>query len=304
MRRTRRGSARGPVNGWTRRLTRRQRVAAIVLAAVAVVFCTLDLGGASLSSAHSGVRGALGSLYRGTDSVLGPVRRFVQGVPHAGSDEQRVRALQHQNAELRRQLAAGHADVRTAAQLRRLQLAADEGHEKVLATHVLAMSPAQGFDWTVTIDTGAASGVKVGQTVTDGNGLVGRVLHADPSTSVVLLAVDPGSGVGARDLRTGQVGVVIGAGHDGFAFHPLDPHARIKVGDQLSTGPSDASSFVSGVSIGTVQSVRGSADGTTVASVAPTVSASGLDLLGVILAHGRAGTRFPLHPGPNLAGGR
>src|SRR5881409_3893529 len=114
-----------------RQLTRRQRIAALALIATAVCFLTLDLGGGALSSAHSGVRGALGSLYRGTDSVLGPVRRFVQGVPHAGSSEDRVRALQRENAQLRQQLAAGQADKKTAAELRRLRLAASTGRYKI-----------------------------------------------------------------------------------------------------------------------------------------------------------------------------
>jgi rod shape-determining protein MreC len=293
------------MNRRTARLTRRQRIAAIVLAVLAACFVTLDLGGSSLGSAHGGVRGALGSLYRGTDAVLGPVRRFVQGVPHAGSNESRVRSLQHENATLKKQLADSRADRKTATQLARLHLAATDGRYQVLPARVLAISPSGGFDWTVTLDAGASSGVKVGQSVTDGNGLVGRVLHADASTSVVLLAVDPGSGVGARDLRGGQVGVATGGGTSGFTFRPLDPRATLKVGDELSTGPSGSSSFVPGLSIGTVTAVRVSAEGTTVALVAPTVTAGELDLVGVILVGGHAGTtRVPLGPKSDLAGGR
>ena len=77
-----------------RRLTRRQRWAAIALALVALVFLTLDLGGSSLADAHGGVRGAFGALYRGTDSVLGPVKRFVQGVPGAASNQDRIDQLE------------------------------------------------------------------------------------------------------------------------------------------------------------------------------------------------------------------
>jgi rod shape-determining protein MreC len=280
-------------------------MAAIALAVVAACFITLDLGGSSLNSAHRGVRGALGSLYRGTDSVLGPVRRFVQGVPHAGSDESRVHSLQHENAELKKQLADTQADKKTAARLARLHLAATDGRYQVLPARVLAISPAEGFDWTVTLDTGTSSGVKVGQSVTDGDGLVGRVLHADAATSVVLLAVDPGSGVGARDVRGGQVGVATGAGRSGFTFRPLDPRAKLQVGDQLSTGPSGSSSFVPGLSVGAISAVRVSADGGTVAIVTATVVPTDLDLVGVILVGGEAGTtRAALKPKSDLAGGR
>jgi rod shape-determining protein MreC len=293
------------VRSQTPRLTRRQRVAAIALAAVAAALLTLDLTGGSLDTAHGGVRGLLGSLYRGTDTVLGPVRHFVQGVPHAGSNETRVHALEHENAALRKRLADTAADRHTAAELDRLHLAATDGHYKVLPARVLAISPAEGFDWTVTIDTGSADGVRVGQSVTDGDGLVGRVLHADTSTSVVLLSVDPGAGVGARDLRTGEVGVATGMGTDGFRFRPLDPKAKLRAGDQLDTGPSGSSSYVAGLAIGRITAVRVAATGARVAFARPTTSPTALDLVGVILVgpHSGGSQRSAVHPA-DLAGGR
>ncbi len=148
---------------------------------------------------------------------------------------------------------------------------------------MLATSASGGFDYTVTIGAGTANGLRGGQTVVDGNGLVGRVLHADASTAVVLLAIDPGSGVGARDLRSGQLGVVTGAGRDGFAFRPLDPNAEVHAGDALATGPAQKSSYAPGLSIGTVRAVRASPTGTLVAPVDPTVSASALDVVGVVV---------------------
>lgn len=273
-----------------RGLTRRQRIAAIVLTVLAACFVALDVGGGSLRSAHSGVRGLMGSLYRGTDSALGPVRRFLQGIPSAGSDDSRLQALQRQNTELRKQLADARLDRRTAAQLARLHLSAARTGERIVPGRVVATSASGGFDYTVTIAAGRSAGVRTGQTVTDGNGLVGRVLHVDSATSVVLLAMDPGSGVGARDLRSGQLGVVTGAGHDGFTFRPLDPTARVHVGDQLATGPARASSYAPGISIGTVRSVRTSSDGTTIAAVTPTVSGTALDVVGVIVSPADTGT--------------
>jgi rod shape-determining protein MreC len=143
------------------------------------------------------------------------------------------------------------------------------------------LGPGAGFDWTVTISVGRSDGVRVGATVTDGAGLVGRVLHADGSTSVVLLAADPGSGVGARDARSGQLGVVTGRGTSGFAFVPLNPQASVRAGDLLLTGPSRSSSFVGNLAIGTVSAVRFS-DGTVRAAVKPAVTPTSLDLVGVL----------------------
>jgi rod shape-determining protein MreC len=265
-----------------RRLTRRQRLAAATLAVVALCFITLDVGGSGLSSAHGGVRGALGSLYRGTDAVLGPARRFAQGLPGAATNQQRVQQLRRDNAALRKQLADARVDRSTAAALQRLRLAATSGGYRVLPARVAALGAGQGFDWTLTLDVGTTDGIRAGQTVTDGYGLVGRVLHADASSSVVLLAVDPGSGVGARDTASGQLGVVSGDGVDGFTFTPLNPRATPRVGDQLVTGPAGSSSFVPGLAIGTVRSVRTAADGSTQALVTPEVSPTALDLVGVI----------------------
>jgi rod shape-determining protein MreC len=285
-----------------RRLTRRQRTAAIVLAAIALCFMTLDLGGGGLRSAHSGVRGTLGALYRGTDSALGPVRRFVQGVPSAGSNEQRIHDLQHQNAELRGELAKAHTDKATQTKLTTLQLAADSGGYKIVPARVLGLGPGEGFDWTLTLDVGVKSGIKVDQTVTDGVGLVGRVLHADASSCVVLLAADPGSGVGVRDLRSGEVGVASGAGTAGFTFVPLNPKASIRVGDTLATGPAGSTSYIPGLTVGTVSGVRTSVDGTVRATVRPATSPTSLDLVGVILVggHDEPG-RAALHPNTQAA---
>lgn len=288
-----------------RRLTRRQRLAAIVLAGLAACFITLDVGGGSLSGAHSGVRGALGALYRGTDGVLGPLRRFAQGVPHAGTNEAKIGSLERQNAQLRAQLAQRAADASTANQLGALRLGAQRIGERVLPARVIGYGPGQGFDWTVTIDVGTGSGVKIGMTITDGADLVGRVIAADASTSRVLLAVDPGSGVGARDTRSGELGVATGAGSGGFTFAPLDPNSSVRVGDAVLTGPSSASSFVPGLVIGAVRSVRASTDGTIRATLAAGASPGSLDVVGVILTGGSAATSHPvLGNDSSLAGGR
>jgi rod shape-determining protein MreC len=278
----------------------------MLLLGVCFVLVTLDLGGGGLRSAHSGVRGVLGALYRGTDGVLGPARRFVQGLPSAGSNESRVQALQRQVAQLQGELNAHAVDRSSAAQLHRLQLAADSGGYQVLPARVVALGAGQGFDWTVTLDVGTTSGVRPGQTVIDGTALVGRVLHADRSTCVVLLGADPGSGVGARDLRTGQVGIATGAGTAGFQFVPLDPHASLRPGDQLVTGPVGSTSYATGLPVGVLTAVRSGTDGTVRADVHAAASPTGLDLVGVIVdpQTAVAGGRQPLDPASPTSGGQ
>jgi rod shape-determining protein MreC len=282
-----------------RGLSRRQRVAAIALFLVAAAFVTLDLAGGGLSGAHSGARGLLGSLYRGTDAVVGPARRFVQGVPDVGSNRSKIDALQKENARLRQQLAQDQSTAADSARLDKLQLVANAAQVSVVPARVIAFGPGDGFEWTVTIDAGTGSGINVGQTVTDGVGLVGRVLHANGSTAVVLLAADPGSGIGVRDVRTSELAVATGRGTSGFSLSPLEPTADLKVGDQLQTAPAGQSTYAAGLLVGTITAVRVSSDGTTTATVKPATSPTALDLIGVILSDGgSSASRTALTPGP------
>ncbi len=286
-----------------RRLTARQRLAAITLAVLASCFITLDVAGSGLDGAHGGVRGAMGALYRGTDGVIGPARHFVQGLPGAGSNHDTVAKLRHENATLRSQLAAEAADARTRSSLAKLQLAADSGGYRVLPARVIALGPGQGFDWTATLDVGSNGGVRAGQTVTDGVALVGRILHTSATSCVVLLAADPGSGVGARDMRTAQLAIATGQGPKGYSATPLDPGVVLRVGDALETGPAGHSTYAPGLAIGTITAVRTSADGAVTASVRPAASATALDLVGVILTPGSSDSqRLALRPSTEARG--
>ncbi|TAM85433.1 MAG: rod shape-determining protein MreC [Jatrophihabitans sp.] len=275
----------------------------MVLAVVALLLATFDLGGSGLRSAHGGVRGMLGALYRGTDAVVGPVRSFVAGIPTAGTNSATIARLRSQVEHLQHDLAGRQADATAQARLRTLQLAADSGGYRIVPARVIAFGPGQGFEWTVTLDAGTQSGIRDGQTVTDGAALVGRVLHVDGATCTVLLAADPGSGVGARDVRTGDIGTVTGAGTDGFTYVPLDPKAAVRAGDAVTTGPAGATTFVPGLTIGTVSAVRTGADGIISATVTPAAAPTRLDLVGVILAGGYDQPRAALSPTP-LAGSR
>jgi rod shape-determining protein MreC len=280
-----------------RRLTRRQRMATAVLLAISVLFISLDFAGDSLRNARGGTTGALGSLYRGTDVVLGPARRFVQGIPDVGRNRSQIAALKQQNDQLRRDLANAQLDHTTAQQLARLQLQARSAGWRTIPARVIATGPGSGFQWTVTVDVGSRDQVVTGQTVSDGVGLVGRVLAVYPTSSVVLLAADPTFGVGARDTRSGALLLATGNGRSGLTGAALDDKANLKVGDRLTTGPAGASTFVSGVPVGVITSVTTATDGSTSVSIRPTGAQTGLDLVGVVVSPVRDGARPALGSG-------
>lgn len=282
-----------------RRLTRRQQLSAITLAVLALLFISLDFAGGSLGSARGGATGALGSLYRGTDSVLGPARRFLQGVPTVGGNRREIAQLKERNAELQRQLAAAAADAATTRRLQALQLQADTADWRLMPARVIATGPGAGFQWSVTVDVGSRENVLAGQTVTDGLGLVGRVVAVYSTTSVVLLAADPTSGVGARDTRSGALLLATGTGSGQLSARALEDRVDVRVGDRLVTGPAGKTTYAAGVAVGVVSSVTTAADGTVSARVRPAASQFGLDLVGIILQTPRGTARPALDPGSN-----
>jgi rod shape-determining protein MreC len=280
-----------------RTLTRRQQLSATVLAVLALLFISLDFAGGSLGGARGGVTGTLGSLYRGTDAVLGPIRRFVQGVPEVANNRHRLAQLSQQNLELQRRLDAAQLDRATAGKLAALQLLADSENWRILPARVIATSPGAGFQWTVTLDVGSRERVLVGQTVTDGAGLVGRVVQVYSTSSVVLLAADPASGVGVRDSRSGQLLLATGRGSAGLSASPLDAQPDVRAGDLLITGPAGKTTYAAGLEVGVVTAVRTGAGGAATVTLRASASQTGLDLVGVVTVPVRVDARPLLAPG-------
>lgn len=289
--------ARGLAPG-ARGLTRRQRRAAVILLLVAVLFIGADVAMAPFRDARGGASGLLGSLARGTDSVVGPARRLVQQIgPGAADDRSRIEDLEAQNAQLRQQLAQAQVDQSRAQQLAALQLQAAPTGMPVLPARVIGTGPGQGFEWTVLLDVSAADGVVVGQTVIAGGGLVGRIVEVRGSSATALLIADPGSGVGVRDERTGQLGVLSGNGTASLRFVPLDPSADVQAGDQLLSGPAGSSTYVADLPVGVIRSVSTAANGARLAVADPVVSLTALDVVGVLLDGGAsAGSDAPRQP--------
>jgi rod shape-determining protein MreC len=273
-----------------RTLTRRQRLAAGTLAALCLLFISLDLTGNAFAGAHDGVSGAFGSLYRGTDFVLGPTRRFIQGIPDVGRNRSEIARLEEQNTALRRQLTTAQVDTATARQLKALQLQADSAGWRIVPARVVATSPGSGFQKTLTVDAGSTDGLVVNQTVTDGAGLLGRIIEIHRTTAVVLLVSDPDFGVGVRDNRTGTLLLGKGTGSSALEATTVTGVARgaVRPGDVLTTGPADATTFVSGVAVGTVASVRSGPGGVLTAVVHPAADEGAADLVSIIVGRSRS----------------
>lgn len=262
------------------------RLLLVLLLLTALTLTALD---AREGSPFDGVRS-------GADAVLGPAQRTVGrvvGAVDGGSAEQE--RLEQENARLRSELARTDDLRRRVEELDALLRLKDYGTYPLVPARVTAVGASFGFGRTVTIDAGSRDGVRAGQTVVDGDGLVGRTLRVGPFTSTVLLLTDPGSTVGARLTRAGTVGLATGT-DDGLLFELVEG-GRVAEGDALLT--TGSSTYVPGVPVGRVVSVEASTSAlVTTARVEPFVDLSSLDLVGVVTAAPRGTPRVPLPPSP------
>lgn len=278
----------------------RLRVLCAVLALCAVTLMLLDAGPAE--------RPALTALRRGADAALGPVHRAVGGgvasagnavarvgrLADAGEDEERLR---RENDELRRALLERDdvaATGRSLAALLRLQ---ETGGWTAVPARVVGVGPVAPFADTVLLDVGTDDGVREGQTVTAGRGLVGRTVRVGPTTTTAVLLTDPAFGVSVRLAGAPRSFGLVDGAEDGTVRLRLveAAGARVRPGDDLVTAGSAA--FVAGVPVGRVTRVDPGGDrARTTAVVAPHVDLGGLDLVHVVTEGPRRPPRAPAPP--------
>lgn len=258
----------------------RRRRPLLVLVLLALTLTALDARGGG------GLDGARGL----ADTVLGPARNAVSGA--LGRDDSReLTRLRGQVATLTGQLRRSEGLQRRVDELDRLLAVTRAGSYPTVPARVSSRGAALGFGQTVTLDAGSRDGVRAGQTVLAGGGLVGRTVRVGPFSATVLLLTDPGFTVGARLTRAGTIGLATGDGRR--LAYALVEGGRIAVGDGLLTTGSDV--FVPGVPVGRVRSVTDEPGAlVTTALVEPYVELSTLDLVGVVTGPPRSTPRVPL----------
>jgi rod shape-determining protein MreC len=279
--------------------TRGQRRAVLLLLLLSVLLITLDHRGDAFRGARSAAHSVVDPAQHGVTTLVAPVGRFAGRLGDVGDSGKTIDALRKENADLRRQLREGELSTTRGAELAKLQLLSGRGGFTVMPATVTGLGPSIGFEWTVTVDAGRRDGITVDQTVIDSDGLVGRVKEVGDTSSVVILAVDPGSAVGVRVVGGNALGVAAGNGLGPLAYSPLDPATRLKVGDRLVTGPYGGSTYVAGLPVGQVSAVSGDPGAPArEATITPYVSFARLDLVGIVLAAPRQDPRDKLIPTP------
>lgn len=284
--------------------TRRTRVVLAVLLVAALALITLDYRDGSSGPVRD-LRQAGGAVFGTAESVVSAVTGpFVDFFNHSSgsSSSSQVASLQRQVIRLRSELSQeqlSKAEYRQLSSM--LQLAGRGGYRMVAAT-VIAMG--QGYSQTVTLDAGTADGIKTGDTVLNGQGLIGTVTAVNAQTCSVLLATDATSVVGVTLATSGQIGWVTGPGRSGLLkLQVLDENADLSVGQQLVTSASiHDRPYVPGVPVGVIKKVENRGGSlTALALVEPYVDFTSLGVVGIVVAPPSHNPRFSvLPPAPHV----
>jgi len=285
--------------------SRRTRVVLAALLLAGLVLITLDAHGA-----EAGSSGPFGRLRQAAQAVFGPVERFTDagtrrigafftGWGHADADQGRIDQLTAELAALRAETETSADSRARAAELDKLLDLTAADHLTTVPARVVALGADPDGGWSATIDAGSRDGVRPGQTVVDGDGLVGRTADVGPFTSTVLLVVDPASTVGVRLVGPETIGAASGEDRDTLRVAFLDPQLQVKPGTALVTlGSPNDSPFVPGIPVGTVRSVLATPGSLTrTVLVTPYADMSSLDTVAVIVQPARSTPRAALAPG-------
>ena len=284
--------------------TRRTRALLGVLLVAALALITLDYRDGSSGPVHSLQQfgGAVfGSVERATSVVTGPIAGFFDRGSGSGSTSPKAAALEQEVIRLRAQLSQEHLSQAEYQQLSKLLQLAGRGGYRIVAATVIAVG--QGYAQTVTLDAGSRDGVKLQETVLDGQGLVGTVTAVNAQTCTVLLATDATSVVGVTLASSGKIGWVTGpgkarSGSGLLRLQVLDANAVLSPGQQLVTSASvHDRPYVPGVPVGVISKVENRAGSlTALALVRPYADFTSLGVVGIVVVPPSTNPRFSVLP--------
>jgi rod shape-determining protein MreC len=242
------------------RNSRRGRLVLTILLLAAFTLITIDYRSDSLGGVRSAASTIFGPIEDVVDDVTHPIGSWFSSIGHLGKYKDQNQALKNQVSALQAQLHLTALQRAELSQDQRILHLASIAQFRVVAAHVTAFGGGLGSDQTATIDRGSANGIKVNQTVIDGDGLVGRTITVGRTNSTILLGDDPTFAVGARlEGPQLELGKLQGGGLNRLMTLTLyNNSTQLKVGEDLVTaGDSENNDqpFVPEVPIGHVTKV-------------------------------------------------
>jgi rod shape-determining protein MreC len=194
---------------------------------------------------------------------LAPVEKLVDrsthGIVYVWDSYIALIGVYHENQELKRQiddlrmqLQQNREDVLELQRLRATVSFPASNFGKTIVARVIGRDPAR--NQTVTIDKGAAHGVKPDSAVITPAGVVGRIIQTSNFFSIVQLIIDSQSAVGVLLESTRRQGIVRGTGGRDLDLDYIDDDNDLKQGDIFLTSGLDRV-YPKGLPVGVILSV-------------------------------------------------
>lgn len=212
-----------------------------------------NVGNSATDMANSGsatISSALMKVYKG-------VKSNVTGIFSYRKLQEEIRGLEEEKTNLKKKLTEEKLKKEELEELRELSQALNfeyvETKYKLISADIITMD---GSNWTniFTINIGTENGVKTGDCVVSGLGLVGRIQDVGKNWAKVKAIIDDGSKVSFRLERDRkQLGIIKGNSKGGVDGFMMNSNSTISEGDILVT--SGIGSYPKGIEIGNVKSV-------------------------------------------------
>lgn len=156
------------------------------------------------------------------------------------------------------------------ARLRQLLSLQQQSQFSVVVARAIGVD-VSNFERTLIIDKGERDGIREGNPVVGGEGMIGMVMDTAASSSRIILISDPDFSMAAKDTRSRATGIITGSLEGGCVFKYLAPNEDILPGDEI-VSKGDNSRFPLDIPIGTVIAVsKDNAGLNIVAAVRPKV---------------------------------
>ncbi|MHB8219290.1 MAG: rod shape-determining protein MreC [Acidimicrobiales bacterium] len=268
------------------RRSRRTLTTLVVLVLLSISIITLDQSGRTHSVA-SGVKSIASDVFSplrsGVNAILDPIGSFFAGAVNFGALEQENRKLQATIGQLRQEQAQQTFDAHQLAQIQKLlameKLPYLENLPRVMAETV--STGTSNFAATIRIDKGRSQGIALNDPVVGAGGLVGQVVEANHTTSVVRLVTDGQSRVGVTFGKSADA-TVLGQGMGNpMSADLITSGAKVSRGELMFTNGLAGAVFPPGIPVASVASAhKGSAIGQETIVVQPLAD---LNTLGYVL---------------------
>lgn len=262
------------------------RILAAILVGLSVVMIAvyaIEGDGGPLHRAQQAVHSLVAPAQVAGAHVEAAMDQAEEAVANGSADEETLSSLKEKNAQLTQLLTQAEEYRLESERLRGLLELKDIYKIEGIGARVIGRST-DAWNQTITIDAGTDEGVQKGLTVMGPAGVIGQVIEAAPSSSVVRLLTDPNSGVAAQVQSSRVEGVVRGSLSGALHLENVDAAAVVNQGDVVLTSGLGGS-FTKGLLIGTVVRVEGNAsDGTRVIVVAPNEVAAALEEVTVVFS--------------------